>query len=211
MERTGPVPGNGQQVVPGAVPFVPAEPVLREGVIICLHDLITGNLGEDGSSGDGEAKTIARRDDTMRDGAAGGLIAVDQDKIRRRIKSIDGLPHGQECRAKDIDRIDDLLLDHAEPEGQGVCPDGLVESFPPACAEPLGIIDPDDDTGCRKDDGGGNHRAGEAPAPGFIDSGDIAVPRGTKTRFLSGSHRRTSPYVSLRSVMRAAFPFSFRR
>ena len=147
----------------------------------------------------------------MRDGAAGGLIAVDQDKIRRRIEGIDGLPHGLECRLKDIDRIDDLLLDNAEPDGHGFCPDSPVEDFPPACAEPLGIIDPGDGTGRRKDDGGGNHRAGETPASGFIHTGDVAVPRGTKTRFLSGGHRSTRLYVSLRSVMRAAFPFSFRR
>jgi hypothetical protein len=147
----------------------------------------------------------------MRDGTAGGLIAVDQDKIRRRIEGINGLPHGLECRLKDIDRIDDLLLDHAEPDGQGFCPDSPVKSFPPARAEPLGIIDPGDDTGCRKDDGSGNHRAGETPAPGFIDTGDVAVPRGMKTPFLSGGHRSAPLYVSLRSVMRAAFPFSFRR
>lgn len=147
----------------------------------------------------------------MRDGAAWGSIAIDQDDIRGRVESIDGPPHGEQCRLQDIDGIDDLPLDHAESDGQRFSPDGLVELLASADAEPLGIINPIDDRGWRKDDGGGHYRSCQATTPGLVDTGNELIPCGTKTRFLSCGHRRVPLYVNLRSVIRAAFPFSFRR
>ena len=147
----------------------------------------------------------------MRDGAAGRSVAIDQNEIRGRVESIDGSAHGEQCRLQDIDGIDDLPLDHAESDGQCFSPDGLVELLACADAEPLGIINPIDDPGWRKDDGGGHYRSGQATATGLVNTGNELIPCGTKTRFLSRGHRRVPLYVSLRSVIRAAFPFNFRR
>ena len=113
--------------------------------MIPLHDPVPGNLGKNGSSGDRVTESIACWDGTMRDRAIGGSIAVDQDEIRGRFERIDGLLHGQQGRLQDIHGIDDALANHAEPDGQGVTPDGHIKLFAPPRAEPFGVVNPSDD------------------------------------------------------------------
>jgi hypothetical protein len=142
----------------------------------------------------------------------GGLVAVDQDETGGRVQGLDGAPHGKHGRLEDIDGIDNLLLNHAEANGYRLGPDRQVESLALPRAERLGVVHSFDRARWRKDHSGSHDRPGQRPAPGLINTRKKAIPRGTEAGFhLCGRQRSDPRYVSLRSEIRAALPFSFRR
>lgn len=157
----------------------------------------------------------------MRDSAAWGLVAVDQDETGGWVQRLDGAPHGKHCCLEDIEGIDHLLLDYAEADGDRFGHDRHVESLALLHAERFGIIHPFDRARRWKNDGGSDDRPGQRPAPGLINARNKAIPRSTKGMLrisrrqrsnLSACIAQAGPlYLSLRSEIRAALPFSFRR
>lgn len=148
----------------------------------------------------------------MGDGAVWGLVAVDQDETGGWVQRLDGAPHGKHCRLEDIEGIDHLLLDHAEADGDRFGHDRQVESLALLRAERLGVIHPFDRAPRRKNHSGSHDRPGQRPAPGLINTRKKMIPGGTEAGFhLCGRQRSDPLYVSLRSEIRAALPFSFRR
>lgn len=212
MNRAHTQPRNSRQMFRGPVSFVSTEAVVREGQVVCLHDSVPGHLRKDGRRRDGEAETIPGRDQSMWDGATGGLVAVDQDKTGGRVQRRNSTPHGKHCRLEDIKGIDYLLLDHAEADGYRFGLDRQVESLALLCAEGLGVIHPLDYASRRKHHGGSHDRSGQRPPSGLINTRNEVIAGGTETGFyLCGRQRSDSLYVSLRSEIRAALPLNFRR
>lgn len=148
----------------------------------------------------------------MRNGAAGGLVAVDQDETGGWIQGVDGELHRQHGRLEDIKGIDHLLLNDAEAHGRRFGPDRGIELLAPSRAEKFGVAHPLNRTGRGQDHCGCDDRPGQRPAPNLINPRDKPMSVSAKAGFhLSRRRRGDLRYVSLRSEIRAALPLSFRR
>ncbi len=145
-------------------------------------------------------------------GTVRGLIAVNQDEIGGWVQRLDGASHSEHSRLENIEGINGLLLHHAETDGYRLDPDCQVELLASARAERLGVVHSIDHAGRRKDHSGSYDRPGQRPSSDLINTRNEVIACGTERGLhLCRRQHSDSLYFSLRSKIRAAFPFSFRR
>ena len=148
----------------------------------------------------------------MRNRTVGRLVAVDQGEPGGRVQGLNRAPHGKHGCLEDIDRIDNLLLDHAEADSNRFGPDRQIKLLALPCAEGLGVVHSLDRAAGRKDHGGSHDRPGQRPASDLINARNKLIPCGAKVDlYLCGRQRGDRLQVSLRSEILAALPLSFRR
>ena len=87
---------------------------------------------------------------------------------------LERLAHGELRRLEDVDAVDGLDLDAADADGIGPIQDQLVERLAPRARQDLAVAEPLQAWPLGQDDGGGNHRAGQAAASDLVDAGHVA-------------------------------------
>jgi hypothetical protein len=137
------------------------------------HKAITRNFRKDGGGGHGHAQSVALNDHSLLDRDIREPDGIENEEVGRGRKLAQGLFHGTSSGLPDIHRIDDLGIYDSDTKAKGHIPDQCIKILPLLFTQPFGVTKPDQrTTSAWKNDGGGNDRTCERPAPDFIEAGD---------------------------------------
>ncbi len=171
MQRGGAVLAQRFQMIGGGVALVAGKAVLRVYRIPFLHARVPVRLGEDGGRSNGDAAAVALDERLLFDEHV-ELHGVDQQVIRRDRKLLERGGHGLAAGLINIPGINALRVHLGNGPGQRVLANALGKLSASVRSDLLRIIEPNDAPLRIENDGGGNHRAEERAAAGFIQTGD---------------------------------------
>jgi len=161
------------EVKAGGIAFVLGKTVRWVFGIEAEHDAITGDLGKDAGGGDALALAVAFDDGGVRNGKWADGQAVDEGVLGQRRKGADSTPHGLVGGAEDVDAVDLVVLDDRDgPADIRARGEREVDLLALAGGQLLGVVDTGMAEAVRQDDGGGDHRASQRSAAGFVDAGN---------------------------------------
>jgi hypothetical protein len=192
MMRRQPEGGQCTSMRGRAVAGVPRPIVAAIACIKCRHQSITGDLGNDGSAGDGITAGVAPDHGRVVDAQRAQRQAIKDDVMdrgvrppgRERAGTVGDRPlHGQHGRVMDIERVDFTRGGGPETKRYGSVPNGLRQSNARRGIESLGVVHADNGAsvnGKRHDDGACDNGARERAPSDFIDSGKERAIRRTQ-------------------------------
>jgi hypothetical protein len=168
-----------------AVAFVLAEAILRETGAEVAHNCVPRDLRDDTRGRDAEAVAIAINDRRLRQRKGKNREAIDEDVLRLRRQSLESGAHRLVGGAQNINRVDLDRIDHADRPENGVVRDEVVVNFFALFGqELLRIVQTPVAEFFGKNDCGGDHRAGQSAAAGFVDAGDRGDTEGAEFAFM---------------------------
>jgi hypothetical protein len=172
----------------GAVAFVLAEAILRKSRAKVTHDLVARDLRDHARRRDCQADAIALNDRSLWEWKRKHWQAIDEHMLRHRHHCGDGHAHCLVCRAQNIEPIDLAMIDDPGRPGHVRIRRKIdIHLFAQFRRELFGIVQLSVAEFLRKDHRGGNHRAGERAATGFIDAGDSSDAKGAQFLFVTES------------------------
>ena len=161
----------------GSVPAVTGKSVFRKSEIQRLHDTIPVDLGKDTGGGNGEAVGITFDNPLRGNRKIRHRQAVDESVVRGRGEGPDRTGHGEMGGPENVQGIDLRDAGFRDPETQpGAGLDSFGQVAAADVAQGLGVIDPEIAEPVGENHGGGHHRTGQRPPPGFIDPGNLPDP-----------------------------------
>ena len=93
------------------------------------HHAIPGDLGDNGGGRYGSAELVTFPYGFLGERDLDGLISVDEDEIWKDGKVLYRQSHGFQCGLKDIEKIDLLVANDANPHSHGFDLDNLIKIF----------------------------------------------------------------------------------
>lgn len=183
MGRAGAELREGLEVGGGAVALVGGKAVAGMAGVQFEHPAVARDLGEDAGGGDGQARRVALDDGVVGDGETADGEAVDEGQVDPAGDGRDGAGHRQVRRAEDVQAVDlldrglgDAVGDEGAPLRRG---EACKEKLPPRGRELFRIVKALQgaigfafEPGAVEEDRGGDHRARQGAAAGFVDAGD---------------------------------------
>src|SRR5262245_20758542 len=95
------------------------EPIHRVSIVSFDHQTVACHLGNDAGCHDTRAQRSAFDNSPLSNSAAGLLISVDEYETRTNRELLDAFAHGVQCRAQNIQRINDLVRHYRNGGGDG--------------------------------------------------------------------------------------------
>ena len=118
---------HGREMLRGGVALVAVVAVARIGLVMPLHLAIAGHLGDDRRRGHRAHLAVALGHAHLRHHQIGNLEGVHHHHVGQRHEHADGLAHGVERGAVDVDAIDFAGGRRGDGPGQGLAGDDVVE------------------------------------------------------------------------------------
>ena len=155
---------------------MPGEPVSGVAVLHFHHQAVAVDLGDDRSHRDTVHGPIAAGDAGLADLATRNSPGVDEQVLRRLGQRSDRARHRHEPGLVHVERVDLVMLDHADPDADGCCADRALEPLALFRTEEFRVAHAVEVDLRRQDDGRGHHRPGERPHPHLVDPGNTLEP-----------------------------------
>ena len=171
MKRRRAVLSEGFEVVGSSVTLVASEAVLRVDNVPLFHARVAMSFCEDRGGGDGNAACVALDERLLLDPNI-QLHGVDEQIIWLDRELFESGSHGLAAGLIDIPRVDALGIDFRDGPGQGMLPDTWSELRTSFRSKFLRIVEADNAALGIENDRGGDDRAKERAAAGFIETGD---------------------------------------
>ncbi len=162
---------EGFEVVGSGVTLVASEAVLRVDNVPFFHASVAMGFGKDRGGGDGNAARIALDERLLLDQNI-QLHGVDEQIVWLDRELFESGSHGLAAGLIDIPRVDALGIDFRDGPGQGMLPDTWSEFCPSLRSKFFRIVEAHNAAFGIENDRGGDHRAEERAAAGFIETGD---------------------------------------
>lgn len=168
MDRAGTVQIEGTQVLGGGIALVAGEAVGGIDPVIGAQQPVAKHLGDDGGGGNRQAASVPLHQRFAVLVQAGNGQTIHQNAVGGGVERVEGEAHGPVRGPQDIDPVDLLGLDDADTHGQRFPSDPGLGLFAGGGGEFLGVGDAGRIEVGRKNDGGGDDRAGEGPAARLV-------------------------------------------
>ena len=186
MNRTRPELMQFREMQFGAVAFVLAEAILGKTRAKFAHHHIARHFRDHARGGDAQAVAIAIDDRRLRQREGKDRQSIDERVIRRRAERGDRRAHRFVRGAQDVDLVDlDRVDDADRPADGGVIDQLPVDFFAALRQELLGIVEPFVPEFFRKDNGGGDYRAGQRASAGFINADEAGKADRAQSTFVA--------------------------
>ena len=171
MERRGPVLAQGLQMIRCGVTFVASQAVLGINGVPFFHAGIAMGLREDRCSGDGNAARVALDERFLLDQDI-QLHRVDEQIIRLDSELLQRGSHGLAAGLIDVPRVDALGIDFRDGPGNGMFANARGKFHAALCGKFFRIVEADNAPLGIENHRGGDDRAEERAAAGFIEPGN---------------------------------------
>ena len=179
----------------GGIAFVLSQAILGIDGIPFLHAGIAMRFGQDGGGGDRDAAAIAFDERFLLDEHV-KLDGVEEQVIGNNGQLLERRGHSLATGLIDIPGIDPLGVDLGDRTSEGVLANALSELRAAVRSELLGVVETHDAALGIEYDGGGNHRAKQRAAAGFVEARDTSPAQfaccSFETRGAKSAHSRKS-------------------
>ncbi len=187
MDWRGPELVQTGQVPSCPIAFVLSKSIAGISLVEFPHHTISGDLGYDRSTGNGETQFIASGYSSLRDGTLRQGDSVNKEEARLSGQLFHCLHHRELGGLEDIHGVNHLRSSDTNAHGQSFLHDEVEESLTFLMVQVLAIpdqLEPSQTGWTWQDDGAGHYRACEGSPPHLIDSGDKLIALRLKLVFL---------------------------
>jgi hypothetical protein len=138
-----------------------------------LHHTVSGNLGYDRSTGNGETQLIASGYSSLRDGTLGQCHSINQKKAGLSGQFFHRVHHSQFGGLKDIHRVNHLRRDDANANSHTFIRDEVKENLALLVVQILTVpdkLEPSQTGWMGQANGAGHNRPGQSTPPDFVNA-----------------------------------------
>ena len=161
-----------------SIAFMLGKSISRINLVKLPHYMVSGDLGYDGSAGNGETQFVTSGYSSLRDGTLRQGDPVNKEEVRLSGQFFYRLHHSQSGGLEDINGVNHLGRNDADADSHGFPANQLEESFTFSGVQFLAIshqFKPGQLGGVGQDNGAGYYRAGQGPPPDFVYAGDKLI------------------------------------